>query len=233
MAKKLFLAVLLVSMACLSSSIAVGQEEIGGTEVIEAEEAEGLTIADFEGWPNNLGGEMGVYGSLEPNWDEMATVPYSWVYETITPGYDLKNVHNGKQSFRLVNGIGLKPEETWGSFAMDLGPTTDLTVVPKRVESFDASGYKNLTFWLKGEKGGEKMEFLVRDAHALNYMPQVKHKLPDATTEWQKIVIPLEQFKGRVDMTALDNIGLAFGRDVGNLKGEVIYLDDFMFTNSE
>jgi len=203
----------------------------GATMAQEGEDS--VLIANFEGWPNNLGGEMGVYGSLEPNWDDMATVPYSWVYETITPGYDPKNVHSGKQSFRLVNALGAKPDEAWGSFAMDLGPTIDLTVVPKKVESYDASKFKYLTFWVKGEKGGERMELLLRDAHALNYMPQVKHKLPDATTEWTKVVVSLSEFSGKVDLSALDNIGIAFGRDVGNLKGEIIYLDEFMFTNSE
>ena len=224
MARKIvaFLAVL----AILLSGAAIAQEEM-------AEEAEGVMIADFESWPNNLGGEVGVYGALEPNWDDVAAVPYSWVYEPITPGYDIVNVHKGRQSFRLVNGLGLKPELTWGSFAMDLGPTTDLTVIPKEVESFDVSGYEYLAFWVKGEKGGERMELLIRDVHSLNYMPQVKHKLPDATTEWQKITVPLEQFKGRLDLTVLDNVGLAFGKDVGNLKGEVIFVDEFMFTNSE
>jgi hypothetical protein len=224
--KKIVLVILLAVSTVLSSDAGIAQE-------IEEEEIEGEVIADFEGWPNNLGGEMGVYGSLEPNWDESETVPYSWVYEVVAPGYDPANVHSGRQSFRLVNALGLKPAETWGSFAMDLGPAIDLTVMPKKVESFDVSGYSYLVFWLKGEKGGEKMELLLRDAHALNYMPQVKYKLPDATTEWQKIVIPLTELKGKIDLTALDNIGLAFGPDVGNLAGEIIYIDDFMFTNSK
>ena len=175
---------------------------------------------------------MGVYGSLEPDWDKVGAVPYSWVYEPIVRGYDFANVHNGRQSFRLVNGLGTKPQETWGSFAMDLGPTIDLTVVPKRVESLDVSGYQYLIFWAKGEKGGEKMELLVRDAHALNYNPQVKYKLPDLTTEWQKMVVPLEEISGRLDLTQLDNIGIAFGQDVGNMKGDIAYIDDFVFTNN-
>ena len=202
-------------------------------DIISAK-AEGteILIADFEGWPNNLGGEMGVYGSLEPDWDNVAAVPYSWVYETITPGYDPKNVHGGRQSFRLVNCLGAKPELTWGSFAMDLGPTLDLTVVPKRVKSLDVSGYEYFTFWAKGEKGGEKMELLIRDAHALNYMPQVKYKLPNLTTEWQKIVVPLRGISGGIDLARLDNIGIAFGKDVSNTEGSIAYIDDFLFTNN-
>ena len=194
--------------------------------------AEGeILVSDFESWPNNLGGEIGVYGALEPDWDQVNLYPYSWVYEPIVPSYDLSNVHAGNNSFRLVNGLGVKRDITWGSFAMDLGPTIDLTVVPKKVESLDVSGYKYLVFWAKGEKGGEKMEFLVRDAHAMNYMPQIRHRLPDLTAEWQKITIPIEQLKGKIDVALLDNIGIAFGKDVGNMEGDTAYIDDFVFTN--
>lgn len=201
-------------------------------KAVTLEEGE-ILVSDFEGWPNNLGGEIGVYGALEPDWDQANLYPFSWVYEPIVAGYDPSNVHGGNNSFRLVNGLGIKPKEIWGSFAMDLGPTVDLTVVPKKVESLDVSGYRYLTFWAKGEKGGEKMELLVRDAHALNYMPQVKHKLPDLTAGWQKIIIALEDIKGKVDLTALDNIGIAFGKDIGNMEGDTAYIDDFIFTNKQ
>ena len=62
------------------------------------------------------------------------------------------------------------------------------------------------------------MELVVRDAHALNYNPQVKYKLSDLTTEWQRKVIPLEELSGKIDLTQLDNIGIGFGKDVGNMK---------------
>ena len=199
---------------------------------IISEEGE-ILVADFEGWPNCLGGEMGVYGSLEPNWEEAHIHPVSWVYESTTLGYNGANVHSGMQSFRLVNGLGTKRDLAWGSFSMDLGPTIDTTVTPKKVESLDVSEYKYLVFWVKGEKGGEKMELLLRDAHSLNYMPQVKYKLPDATTEWQKAVVPLAELKGKIDLAAMDNIGLAFGKDVGNIEGDIAYVDDFVFTNNQ
>jgi len=197
-----------------------------------AKEAGDILIADFESWPNNVGGEVGVFGSLEPDWEKINQQPVSWVYEVTSLNYSPENVHSGKNSFRLVNGVGIKPEYTWGSFSMDLGPTTDITSVPKKVESLDASGSKYFTFWVKGAKGGEKMEFLMRDAHALNYSPQVKYKLPDATTEWQKVTVPLSEVSNKIDLTKLDNTGIEFGRDAGNLTGDIIYVDDFAFTNN-
>ncbi len=194
-------------------------------------EEEPLLVANFSGHPNNLGGEVGVYGSLEPNWDDKTT-PYSWYYEARTPGYDSKNVRSGRQSFRLVTGLGSKKDETWGSFAMDLGRTVDATPTPKKVDSKDVMKYKYLTFWVKGEKGGEKIEVLFRDSKAPSYMPQAKIKVPDATTEWEKKIVPLEEVhKQGVDLKSLDNIGIAFGPDAGNEPGAIIYMDDFMFTD--
>jgi hypothetical protein len=195
--------------------------------------AEDLVIADFEGHPNKVGGDVGVYGSLEPNWDDKAS-PYSWYYASNTPGYDRSNVHSGTQSFRLVNALGAKKDETWGSFSMDLGRTTDATVVPKKVDSKDVSGYKYLTFWVKGDKGGEKMELLFRDSHAASYMPQAKYKVDDITTEWKKVVVSMDDIKKLgIDLKSLDNIGIAFGPDAGNSPGTTGYIDDFCFTNNK
>lgn len=195
--------------------------------------AEDLVVADFEVHPNKLGGEVGVYGSLEPNWDDKNT-PYSWYYAPNTPGYDAKNIHGGKQSFRLVNALGMKKDESWGSFSMDLGPLTDAVSVPKKVKSKDVTAYKYLTFWVKGEKGGEKMELLFRDSRAPSYMPQGKYAIEEATTEWKEITVPLDGIsKMGVDLKSLDNIGIAFGPDAGNKPGAVVYIDDFAFTSNQ
>lgn len=192
-----------------------------------------LLVADFSGHPNNLAGDVGVYGSLEPNWGDKES-PYSWYYGPRTAGYDPKNVHSGNQSFRLVNGLGAKKDETWGSFSMDMGKTVDITNTPKKVESKDVTKYKYLTFWVKGEKGGEKMELVFRDSHAPSYMPQAKLAVADVTTEWVKISVPLEEIqKQGVDLKALDNIGIAFGPDVENKQGAIVYIDDFAFTSSQ
>ena len=90
-----------------------------------------------------------------------------------------------------------------------------------------------LTFWVKGTQGGEKMTLQFRDSNSLNYMPQSTYnKLPVITTEWQKVVVPLSELKG-IDISALDMAGAAFGKDVGNMRGEVVYVDDFMLSNQE
>ena len=213
-------AILSASAMLLTISVFVAAENPGNE----------LTVAGFEAYPNNLGGELGVHGSLEANWQDQEA-PFSWYYTPETPGYKKENVFSGDRSFRLVNARGSKPDETWGSFGVDLGPTVDSSVVPKRIRPLDVSGYKFLTFWVKGEKGGEHIELVFRDSHAPDYMPQIKIKVADATSEWQRIVIPLDKISNQVDLTSLVLIGFAFGNDVGNPPGGTIYLDNIAFTN--
>ncbi len=65
-------------------------------------------------------------------------------------------------------------------------------------------------------------------------MPQAKLPVPEVTTEWLKVSIPLEEIqKQGVDLKALDNIGIAFGPDVENKQGAIAYIDDFAFTSSQ
>ena len=189
-------------------------------------------IADFENLPDNLGGEIGVFGSLESALEKAGQQPVSWVYEPASSNYSPENVHSGKNSFRIVNGLGIKPDYSWGSLSIDLGPAVDMTSIPKKVKSLDVSEYKYIAFWVKGAKGGENMALVARDGRAPSYSAQVKYNLPSATAEWQKVIIPLDDIKNNVDLTMLDNIGIAFGNDAGNVPGDIIYLDDFVLTNN-
>ena len=209
----------IITAVCLASSQAVFADE--------------FLIADFESWPNNVGGEMGVYGSLSPDWSKKATVPYSWIYEKKTPGYSTANVKEGRQSFRLVHGLGSDSDCSWGSFGMNLGKVTDLTVEPVNVQPIDTERYIYLTFWVKGEKGGENAELSFRDARSISYMPQATYEIPEITNQWQKVVVPLSEIEDMVDLSELVHVGIAFGGDVGNEPGAIIYVDDFRLSDSK
>ena len=200
------------------------------TETLEIPSGENiLLVASFECAPNDLGGDIGVYGDGEPDWKHPG-LPHSWFYEPTLPYYKKENVHTGAQSFLLVNAQkGVK--KRWASFATDMGPTIDKTVEPKKVESKDVSKYKKLVLWVKGEKGGEKFNVIVRDAHARSYMPQaiVYNPSGGCTKERKKIEIKLTDFIGRVDWKNLDTVGLEFGVNIGNPKGAAFYIDDIYF----
>lgn len=189
---------------------------------------EKLMVADFERWPNNVGGDVGVYGGGEPDWEDPV---HSWFYEPTLKGYRPENVKSGMKSFRLVNAQ--KPNRAnWASFTIDLGPTYDVHVEPKRVKSLDVSAYSYLVFWVRGERGGEKLEVAFRDARAPTYQHEVTaNPFPQGIpADWTLVKVPLAKLSGKLDLTRLDMVGIHFGQNIGNVKGAILYVDDFVFT---
>ncbi|RJP60980.1 MAG: hypothetical protein C4541_02995 [Candidatus Auribacter fodinae] len=101
---------------------------------------------------------------------------------------------------------------------------------------FDASGYKYLTFWIKGEKGGENFKIGVADETWDQREDSMKSEdigvyleAQKITTEWQKAKIPLEDFW--VDTSKLASIAVCFESECfpeGGGQGD-IYIDDLQF----
>ena len=182
-----------------------------------------LVVAGFEQWPNELVGQMWVNGGGEPNWNLPV---HSWIYGPDTPNHKKEFVHSGEYSFRLVNARDPK-NLPWASFTLDLGPITDITVEPKKVKSLDASGFGYLTFWIRGDHGGEKYQISFRDAvqREVTLIPFPK----EASKEWQQIKIPLASIEKEVDLSQLDAVSLSFGSSVENSTGTTLYLDDVAF----
>lgn len=218
--KKLWLLIVVVSGVIFSPAFA---------------ENEGITllIADFESFPNNVGGSVGVFGAAEPNWENKA-VPHGWYYGELEPGFKKEKVHGGGQSFMCVNGYA-KEKLRWATFSLGLGKLINSESTPIKIESLDARKYKYLIFWIKGEKGGEKVTVAFRDAHALTDMPQfTTDPLPEgATTEWKKVVVPLDPLTDKIDLSQLDQVILEFGLNRGNAEGNIFYIDDFYFAVNE
>jgi Carbohydrate binding domain 30 len=104
------------------------------------------------------------------------------------------------------------------------------TQIPQRY--VDASGYRYLRFWVKGEKGGEDFDVTLKDdtwrKHEDTNPTRPLHAyLPKgATTEWQEALIPLRDFKG-LDSRKLFNLVFLFAKE-GDYRLEV---DDISFTN--
>lgn len=97
----------------------------------------------------------------------------------------------------------------------------------------DASPYKYLTFWVKGEKGGEEfvigvadkmweaMDDSVKSQPISAYLPAGK-----VTTDWQLAVIPLDEWF--IDWKFTHAVSICFEGDLypeGAAQG-VVYLDD-------
>jgi hypothetical protein len=197
-----------------------------------------LVIHDFEVHPNRLGGEVSVHGDAEPDWEAIKSAgyvpPYSCHYEPDRPGYRKDNVHTGWQSFRLVDrGAMCRRKDGkwqgWASLGLDLGP-----LVNGKIKPLNAKAYRELSFWAKTEnkdKASVNLPILLRDAHAKDFMPQIRKSPTPAQvkTEWQRYVLELSSVPSDVDLSEPVHVGFAFGADVGNPPGTIIYIDDVAF----
>lgn len=110
------------------------------------------------------------------------------------------------------------------------------TLVKKGKNYLDVSQFKKLTFWVKGEKGGEKFKIGASDqayesmddsAKADDvsvYLPKKK-----ITSEWQKAEISLDEIF--IEWSMLASLSINFETDLyedGSAKG-IIYIDDIQF----
>jgi hypothetical protein len=109
----------------------------------------------------------------------------------------------------------------WQSPANDWG---------ERPGGFDLSGAAELEFWVRGGRGGEKVDFLVGILDGEEKYPdtaKVELKGIQLTDQWQKLRIPLE---GR----DLSRIKTAFGWTLaGQGRAVTFYLDEIRFVRGE
>lgn len=97
----------------------------------------------------------------------------------------------------------------------------------------DGSGYKKITFWVRGEKGDENFVVGLSDRHWDKIGDSVKSQeigiyLPGGklTTQWQKASIPLDEFF--LDYSQLASIAIVFEGDLFPETGHsgAVYIDD-------
>ncbi len=163
-----------------------------------------LTIWTFDyGLTNSLGGGYNAYSRspssartyLDPNVHHSST------------GHALRvTAHRARESFCGV----------WFEF------------YPKSLDppqTLDASPYNYLTFWLKGEKGGEDFGVSLSDTSTREDAApkaQLHDYLPNgATTEWQEVAIPLSAFAG-LNRRRLTQLTI----EISKPGDERFYLDD-------
>ena len=90
------------------------------------------------------------------------------------------------------------------------------------LEKYDASAKTSLTFWVKGENGGEQFNVGICDSNTFNGQ-EYKAKMT-ATSKWKKVTIALDKFDGQ-NLGALDNLSIGF-ETTGNY---VIFIADVCF----
>jgi hypothetical protein len=111
------------------------------------------------------------------------------------------------------------------------------SIMKRGPEYLNATPYKYLVFWVKGEKGDEKFKIGVADKMQEQMDDSVKGQEVGAylpakriTTEWQQAVIPLDEWF--VDWNMIAAISICFEHDVfDNGAGSgMVYIDEFMLT---
>ena len=101
-------------------------------------------------------------------------------------------------------------------------------------EYYDLSKFDTVSFWVRGEKGGEDFELGLADKNWIIIgdslkAGQVSDYLPDGvTTEWQQVEIPLKDY-GQLDLSEMGSFVINF-----NILGEsTVYIDDLKFHLAE
>ena len=150
-------------------------------------------------------GWMGDYGDLKVD-DKFMTNPHSGTT-------CVKIVYNGKaaQGARWAGVFWQNPPNNWGT----------------RPGGYDLTGAKKVSFWAKGEKGGERIEeFKIggvtgeyADSDVAGIGPVI------LTTEWQEFTIDLE---GK-DLSSISG-GFCWSTNLDvNPQGCTFYLDDIKY----
>jgi len=104
------------------------------------------------------------------------------------------------------------------------------------LNGIDVTPYNCLSFWVKGEKGGEKFDIGLADNQMQDlqidavYAGPVDLFLPGGvTTEWQEVKVPLARLGAQIDLTNMGSLVLWFKYEG---KGR-IYVEDIMFKNDD
>jgi len=109
------------------------------------------------------------------------------------------------------------------------------TILKKGSKYFDATGYKNLVFYVKGSRGGENFKLGMADRHWDRVGDSVKSEdigtyLPAGkiTAEWQKATVPLGAFF--LDHKEVASIAICFETDCfpGGAGRGTVYVDQLM-----
>ncbi len=176
---------------------------------VSRESADIMIVADFNSGekPNNIGGNFG-------GWDK-------------DPADQSQNC---RESFDSVNRRGPKGFSMKLDYDVD-SPNPAYNGFWMFLQNLDVSGYDSLTFWVKGDgKEGYTTVFKIELKNANRQVG--RYYITNVTDAWQKIVIPLSDFKGITDLSNMTEFVIVFEDRIVSNKDGVIYIDDIAFEKS-
>jgi hypothetical protein len=189
----------------------VGEAAVEKAETIQAAQSdyqaqkpsEVLVLADFDTGekPSNIGGNFG-------SWNRDPSDPTQFCKE----GFDNATRHGDK-------GFGMKL-----SYSVD-SPNPAYNGFWMMLPNLDASKYDTLNLWVKGDaQAGFTSVFKIELKNAAKQVG--RYYVSNVTDQWKQISIPLAEFKGLVDKTALTELVVVFEDRMATSKKGTIYIDD-------
>ncbi len=98
------------------------------------------------------------------------------------------------------------------------------------LNNFDASGYKTLNFYVKGDaKAGFAKRLKIELISAQTKQPS-PYLFDGITDQWQKVSIPLSEFWGLEDKSSIAQFTVVFADIVNLPKTGTVYLDQVSFS---
>lgn len=163
---------------------------------------------------NNFGGSGGGFDSLPATGTCIAKV-YNANPENI----------RGKNNFSLQLTYDVSNSESFSGYF-------------SKLEGNNLSNLKYLSFWVKGGTGGELFKIELKNNGTDTNRNKAAVYVTDyldggVTTEWQKVVIPLDAFVNIDDWTNMKEFVIVFENYQGSVNGSplnsTIYIDDILF----
>ena len=182
-------------------------------------------------------------GPLVDNFDKKAsvncwggstsTVVKSGTTATLTPSYTGAGIAFGAYGSALQLTYNVSSSGSWAAYVTSLGNTS-------------ISNYNYLSFWVRGLAGGEYFKV---ELHHTNYDPnqavgynnnyKAEVYVTDyldggvTTTNWKKVVIPLDAFANINDRTAIKELVITFENSQSSTNGSplsgTVYIDNISF----
>ena len=100
------------------------------------------------------------------------------------------------------------------------------------LDNIDISGYRTLSFWIKGAEGKEQLRIGLKNRKGKESKLVLGAYLDKGiSTIWRKVSIPLTAFAGVSDMSSMENLSFIFENKYNSSKGK-IYVADFVLEKS-
>jgi hypothetical protein len=137
------------------------------------------------------------------------------------------NPHSGTTCIRVVYTGATPQGKGWaGVYWQD--PQNNWGTLPG---GYNLSRFPHLSFWVRGEKGGEKIEFKMgglTGPYGDSVQPAVSTGVITLTTSWQQVRLNLIGY----DLTHIIGGFVWVTNTTENPRGAIFYLDDILYTTT-